>query len=72
LRPKPVFVTVKHSVCTSKKTLSITITRIGWLMLFKEIISAYFENHVNTFRGQNAEILIFKASDAEPVGLERS
>jgi hypothetical protein len=37
-----------------------TITNINWLTLFKEIIAVYTENHtkhINTFCGQNAELL---------------
>jgi hypothetical protein len=35
----------KNSVRTSKRTLHFTITKINWLMLFKEIIAVYSENH---------------------------
>jgi hypothetical protein len=35
----------KNSVCTSKRTPNFTITKINWLMLFKEIIADYSENH---------------------------
>jgi hypothetical protein len=35
----------KNSVRTSKRTQHFTITKINWLMLFKEIISVYSENH---------------------------
>jgi len=41
----------KNSVRTSKRTPHFTITKINWLMLFKEIIAVYSENHakpVNT------------------------
>jgi hypothetical protein len=34
----------KNSVCTSKRTPHFTITKINWLMLFKEIIAVYSEN----------------------------
>jgi hypothetical protein len=36
-------------------------------MLVREMIDVYFENHtkhVNTLRGQNAEMLIVKSGDA--------
>jgi hypothetical protein len=49
---------------TAKKTQHFTITKIIWSMLFKEIISVYSENNVkliNTFCGQNAELLNIKA-----------
>jgi len=35
----------KNSVRTSKRTPHFTITKINWLMLFKEIIAVYTENH---------------------------
>jgi len=35
----------KNSVRTSKRTPYFTITKINWLMLFKEIIAVYSENH---------------------------
>jgi hypothetical protein len=34
----------KDSVRTSKRTPHFTITKINWLMLFKEIIAVYSEN----------------------------
>jgi hypothetical protein len=35
----------KNSVRTSKKTPHLTITKINWLTLFKEIIAVYSEKH---------------------------
>jgi hypothetical protein len=35
----------KNPVRTSKRTPHFTITKINWLMLFKEIIAVYTENH---------------------------
>jgi hypothetical protein len=35
----------KNSVRTSKRTPHFTITKINWLMLFKEITAVYDENH---------------------------
>jgi hypothetical protein len=35
----------KNSVRTSKRTQHFTLTKISWLMLFKEIIAVYSENH---------------------------
>jgi hypothetical protein len=35
----------KKSVHTSKRTPHFTITKTNWLMLFKEIIAVYSENH---------------------------
>jgi hypothetical protein len=45
LKPKPVQIIFKDLIRTSKKTLHFTITKINWLMLFKEIIAVYTENH---------------------------
>jgi hypothetical protein len=67
LKLKLIFTVFKHSVFTSKKTKPITITKISWLMLFKEIIAVYSENHmepINTLCGQIAELLIVKAGGA--------
>jgi hypothetical protein len=36
----------KNPVRTSKRTPHFTITKINWLMLFKEIIAAYSDNHI--------------------------
>jgi hypothetical protein len=36
----------KNSVVASKKTQHFTITKINWLMLRKEIIPVYTENHM--------------------------
>jgi hypothetical protein len=44
LKPKLLLI-LKHPVLTSKKTQPITITKINWLTLFKEIIAVYSENH---------------------------
>jgi hypothetical protein len=55
---------LKSSVRTANKTKHFTITKINWLMLFKEIIAVYSENYtkpINTLRGQNAEVLIVQA-----------
>jgi hypothetical protein len=65
LKLKLVLILFKHSVCTAKKTQHITITKLGQLMLFEEIIAVYPENHkklTNTLCGRNAELLIVKAS----------
>jgi hypothetical protein len=35
----------KNPVRTSKRTPHFTITKINWLMLFKEIIADYSDNH---------------------------
>jgi hypothetical protein len=36
---------LKDSVHTTKKTQFFTIKKIDWLMFFKEIITAYIQNH---------------------------
>jgi hypothetical protein len=35
----------KNPVRTSKRAPHLTITKINWLMLFKEIIAVHSENH---------------------------
>jgi hypothetical protein len=50
----------KNSVRTPKRTPHLTITKINWLTLFKEIISVYSENHTNPVT-QNAALLIVTA-----------
>jgi hypothetical protein len=45
LKPKLVYILFKISVRTSKRTPHFAITKINLLMLFKEIIAAYSENH---------------------------
>jgi hypothetical protein len=52
------------SVRTSKKTRSVTITDIIWLMLFRETIAVYSENHttpINTFCGRKVGLLLVKS-----------
>jgi hypothetical protein len=47
-------------IVTSKKTQSITIIKLSWLMLFKEILAVYSEDHkkpINTLL-TNAELMI--------------
>jgi hypothetical protein len=44
LKPKLVYIIVNNSVRTSKRTPHFTITKIKWLILFKEIITVYMEN----------------------------
>jgi len=40
----------KNSVRTSKRTPHFTITKINSLMLFKEIIAVYSENHTKPIK----------------------
>jgi Na+/serine symporter len=44
LKPMLVFIIVINSVRTLKRTQHFTITKINWLVLFKEIIAVYNEN----------------------------
>jgi hypothetical protein len=46
LKPKLVYMLFKNSVRTSKRTPHFTFTKINWLMLFKEVIAVYSENHI--------------------------
>jgi hypothetical protein len=41
LKPKLVYMSFKDSVRPSKRISHLTITKINWLMLFKEIIAVY-------------------------------
>jgi hypothetical protein len=45
LKPKLGYIIFKNPVRTAKKTQLSTITKISWLMPFKEIIAVYGENH---------------------------
>jgi hypothetical protein len=45
LKPKLVYIIFKNSVRTAKKTQHFTITKVNWLMMFKEIIAVCSENH---------------------------
>jgi hypothetical protein len=44
LAPSPIQKQLK-AVRTSKKTQRGSITKVNWLMLFREIIAVYSENH---------------------------
>jgi hypothetical protein len=45
LKTKLAYILFKNSVRTSKRTPHFTITKVNWLMLFREIIAVYSENH---------------------------
>jgi hypothetical protein len=45
LKTKLVWMLFKNSVRTSKRTPHFTITNINWVMVFKELIAVYSENH---------------------------
>jgi hypothetical protein len=53
----------KHPVRVSKKTPYFSITKISWLMKFREIIAVYSEKNKghNAFCPQNVELLIVRA-----------
>jgi hypothetical protein len=56
----------KNPVRTSKRTPHFTVTKINWLMLFKEIIAVYFENHTKNIKSlceQDKELLNVTAGD---------
>jgi hypothetical protein len=53
----------KNSALASEKTQHISIAKISWLTLFREVIGIYSENHmkcINTVDRQSAELLIVK------------
>jgi hypothetical protein len=41
-----------NSVCTTKKTQHFTVLKISLLMLFKDIITVYIENHMKYKKAQ--------------------
>jgi hypothetical protein len=58
LKLKLIKTVFKNSVRSAKKTPLFTITKIRWVMLFKEIMAVYSENQtkpVDTLCEQNAE-----------------
>jgi hypothetical protein len=50
----------KNSVRTSKRTPHFTITKINWLMMFKEIIAVHIENHTKPLN-TNVALLTVKS-----------
>jgi hypothetical protein len=44
LKPKLVYIMIKNSARTLKRTPHFTVTKINWLTLIKEIIAVYSEN----------------------------
>jgi hypothetical protein len=63
LKTKLVCILLKNSVPTSKRTPNFTITKINWLMLFKEIIAVYSENHIKPINAK------FSINDCQNRGL---
>jgi hypothetical protein len=50
LKTKLIYILFRNPVRTSKRTPNFTITKINWLMLIKEIITAYSENHAKPIK----------------------
>jgi hypothetical protein len=46
LKPNLVWTVFKNAVRTSKRTQHFTITKISWLILLKEVIPVYTDNHM--------------------------
>jgi hypothetical protein len=62
------FTLFKSSVPTSQETHCISIIKTNWLVLFREIIAVYSENHtkhINTIFGQNGEFVSAKADGTD-------
>jgi hypothetical protein len=62
-RDKFIQVIYKSSVCTSQETHHVSATKSNRLMLFRETVAVYSENHtkhINTLCGQNAGLLVLK------------
>jgi hypothetical protein len=58
LKPKPVSIIFRNSVRISKRTPHFTITKINWLIMFKEMIVIYSKNFSEPI---NTGLLIVKA-----------
>jgi hypothetical protein len=57
-------IALKHSVLASIRTQLISISKISWLTLFREIVAIYSGNHTkpkNTLCAQNAGLVNVKA-----------
>jgi hypothetical protein len=67
LSTKSIYIIFKKSVLASKTSQHISMTTVNWLMLFKEIIAVYSENHakpINTLCGHNSELSNVKVAGA--------
>jgi hypothetical protein len=51
----------KNSVRTSKRTPHFTVTKINWLMLFKEIITVYSDSNKKPTNTKTALHIVKKA-----------
>jgi hypothetical protein len=60
LKPEARQIIFKNSVLIAKKTQLVTITKINWLTLFKEIFAVYSDNHMKP-QIQNEELLTVEA-----------
>jgi hypothetical protein len=63
LKPTIALIIFKQFVRTLKRMQPITITKISWLKLFKEMIAVYSENNINLTNKLcelNAKLLITK------------
>jgi hypothetical protein len=60
LKPQIVYVMFKNSVRAAKKTPHLTVTKINWLTLFKEIIAVYSENRTRPIN-TNEMLLVSEA-----------
>jgi hypothetical protein len=57
LKPQLVYIIFRNSVRTSKRSQHLTITKINWLKLFKEIIAVYSENHTKLINTKYTRLL---------------
>jgi hypothetical protein len=61
----------KNSVRTSKRTPNCTIKNISWLILFKEIIAVYNENHTKLKNIKYCVTDCYESRDIQlPLGFE--
>jgi uracil DNA glycosylase len=54
---------LKNSVLSHRKHIASQVTRTSWIILFRKIITVYFERHtkqINALRAQNAEFFNVK------------
>jgi hypothetical protein len=65
----------KNSVTNyGKENNTSSFTKIRWLVLLRELIAVYYENHlkyINTLCGQNAKFCIVKWCTQLPVGFKQ-
>jgi hypothetical protein len=62
----------KNPVRTSKRTPHLTITKINWLTLFKEIIAVYSENHTEPINIKcKSYLMLMRLVHIETIRLEK-